>query len=129
MDVNQLAEFWLELKEAEKQATEKRRECEDKLLSLLGVPESLDGTQNFDLSDGFKIKVIGRMTRKVDSDKLQELAAEHGLTEHLSSLFRWSAEINTAVWKASAENITNPLLDAITTKAGRPSFTITKEEK
>lgn len=126
-NTKELAEFWLELKEAEKQATEKRREIEDKLLSLLGVPETLDGTENFNLDDGFKVKVVGRMVRKVDADKLQELAAAHGLTEHLSSLFRWSADINAAVWKASASNITEPLLDAITTKAGRPSFTITKE--
>jgi len=127
MEVDQLVEFWLELKEAEKQATEKRREVEDKLLFLLGVPETLDGTQNFDINNGFKVKVVGRMVRKVDSDKLQELALEHGLTDHLSSLFRWSADINAAVWKASAPSITEPLLDAITTKAGRPSFTITKE--
>lgn len=127
MDVTTLSQEWLDLKEAEKEATEKRRKVEDKLLSLLGIAETLDGTENFELESGYKVKVIGRMVRKVDSDKLQELAAEHGLTEHLSSLFRWSADINAAVWKASAESITNPLLDAITTKAGRPSFTITKE--
>lgn len=128
MDINNLAEHWLELKELEKQATEKRREVEDQLAKALKIPENLDGTENFDLPEGVKIKIVGRMTRKVDSDKLQELAAEHGLTEHLSSLFRWSAEINAAVWKASSPAITEPLLDAITTKAGRPSFSITKEE-
>ena len=127
MCVTTLSQEWLELKEAEKQATERRRLVEDKLLSLLCIPETLDGTENFELESGYKVKVIGRMVRKVDSEKLQELAAEHGLTEHLSSLFRWSADINAAVWKSSSESITTPLLDAITTKAGRPSFTITKE--
>jgi hypothetical protein len=127
MDINELSEYWLELKEAEKQATDKRREVEDKINSLLGLPENLDGTQNFDLESGYKIKVVGRMTRKVDSDKLQELAAEHGLTDHLSSLFRWTPEINAAVWKATSEYITEPLLGAITTKPARPSFTIIKE--
>lgn len=127
MDVNQLSQEWLDLKQAEKEATEKRREVEDKLLSLLGVPETLDGTQNFELDSGFKLKVVGRMVRKVDSDKIQEIAAEHGISEHLSSLFRWSAEINAAAWKSTSPLITEPLLDGITTKAGRPSFTITKE--
>lgn len=126
MNISELSEHWLELKELEREATEKRRKIEDDLIKALKVPETLDGTENFDL-DGYKLKIVGRMTRKVDSDKLQELAAEHGLSEHLTSLFRWSAEINTAVWKASSEKITAPLLDAITTKAGRPSFTITKE--
>ena len=127
MCVAELSRQWIELKEAEKQATDNRRKVEDKLLSLLGIPETLDGTENFELEAGYKVKVIGRMVRKVDADKLQELAAEYGLTEHLSSLFRWSADINASVWKASSESITAPLLDAITTKAGRPSFTITKE--
>lgn len=127
MCVATLSQEWLELKELEKQATENRRKVEDKLLSLLSIPETLDGTENFELESGYKVKIVGRMVRKVDADKLQELAAEHGLSEHLSSLFRWSADINSAVWKATSESITNPLLDAITTKAGRPSFTITKE--
>ena len=126
-DIKQLSDAWLELKEAEKHATEARRDIEDKLLSMLGIPETLEGTENFELESGYKVKIVGRMTRKVDADKLQELAIEHGLTEHISSLFRWSADINTAVWKASSESITAPLLDAITTKAGRPSFSITKE--
>jgi hypothetical protein len=65
------------------------------------------------------------MNRKVDADKLQELAAEHGLSEHLGSLFRWSADINAAAWKAAAPTITAPLLGAITTTPGRPSFSIT----
>ena len=127
MCVTTLSQEWLELKELEKQATENRRKVEDKLLSLLGIPESLDGTENFELESGYQVKIVGRMVRKVDADKLQELAAEHGLSEHLSSLFRWSADINSSVWKATSESITNPLLDAITTKASRPSFTITQE--
>ena len=119
-DIKQLSDAWLELKEAEKHATEARRDIEDKLLSMLGIPETLEGTENFELESGYKVKIVGRMTRKVDADKLQELAIEHGLTEHISSLFRWSADINTAVWKASSESITAPLLDAITTKAVSP---------
>jgi hypothetical protein len=55
---------------------------------------------------------------------VQELAAEHGLTDHLSTLFRWKPEINMAIWKASDERITRPLAGAITAKPGRPSFTI-----
>ena len=127
IDIKELCFIWNEAKEAEKESTELRRRIEDRLASLLGVPENLDGTENFDLEAGYKIKITGRITRKVDSDKLQELAAEHGLTEHLHSLFRWTPEINATAWKQSDDSITKPLLDAITSKAGRPSFTITKE--
>ena len=122
-----LYQQWIDLKEAERQATEARREVEDKIIQIYRVPETLDGTENFE-NQQYAIKIVGRMNRKVDTDKLQELAAEAGLTEHLSSLFRWKAEVNTAVWKASNESITKPLLDAITTSAGRPSFSITIKE-
>ena len=68
------------------------------------------------------------MNRKVDIEKLQEIAADHDLTEHLSSLFRWKAEINSNKWKEAADSITQPLLGAITTTPGRPSFSITTKD-
>lgn len=128
IDLQTLSDKWLELKETERQATEARREVEDTMMSLIGIKESLDGTENVNLDGGVQIKIIGRLNRKVDTDKLQEIAHEHGLTEHLSSIFRWKAEVNAAVWKATSESITNPLLGAITTTPGRPSFSITVKE-
>jgi hypothetical protein len=127
-DLNELAEMWLAAKEAEREAVEDRRRIEDRIKSLAGVAETLDGTETVD-PDRYTIKIVGRIDRKVDSDKLQELAAEHGLTEHLSTLFRWKPEINMAVWKATDEAITKPLAAAITAKPGRPSFTIIRKEK
>ena len=103
-----------------------RRALEDKMLASFRVPESLEGVMNA-TADGYKIKITGRMNRKVDSDKVQEIAAEHGLTEHLATLFRWKPEINMAAWKNTDASITGPLLDGIETKPGRPSFTIEKE--
>lgn len=127
-DLNELSQLWLAAKEAEKEATEDRRKIEDRIKSLVGVAENMEGTETVD-PDQFTIKIVGRIDRKVDGDKVQELAAEFGLTEHLSSLFRWKPEINMAVWKAADEAITKPLAAAITAKPGRPSFTITRKEK
>lgn len=127
-DLNELAAMWLAAKEAEREAVEDRRRIEDRIKSLAGVAETLDDTETVD-PDRYTIKIVGRIGRKVDGDKLQELAAEHGLTEHLSSLFRWKPEINMAVWKATDEAITKPLAAAITAKPGRPSFTIIRKEK
>lgn len=118
---------WLEAKAAEEAAIKARRDLEDAMAFELALPANLDGTSNFD-RDGYAIKVVGRINRKVDSDKLQALAAEHGLTDHLPSLFRWKPEINATAWKAAAPAITQPLLDAITSTPGRPSFTITKKD-
>ena len=121
-----LYQQWIDAKEAEKAAIDLRRALEDELVAELGIPKTLDGTQNIE-TDGYKVKVVGRLDRKVNSDKLQDLAAEHGLTQHLSSLFRWKPEVNATAWKSADPLITAPLQDAITTTNGRPSFTITKE--
>jgi hypothetical protein len=126
-NLSALASAWLNAKDIEAKATAHRREIEDKMKSLIGVPDALDGTETVK-PDGYVIKVTGRINRKINADKLQELASEAGLTEHLSSLFRWKPEINMAIWKSSDPAITTPLLGAITSEPGRASFAITVGE-
>ena len=127
-DLNELSNMWLIAKQAEKDAVDDRRKIEDRIKSLVGVAENMEGTETVD-PDQFTIKLVGRIDRKVDGDKVQELAAEYGLTDHLSYLFRWKPEINMAAWKAADPSITKPLSAAITAKPGRPSFTIIPKEK
>jgi hypothetical protein len=126
-NLSALASAWLNAKDIEAKAIAHRREIEDKMKSLIGVPDALDGTETVK-PDGYVIKVTGRINRKINADKLQELASEAGLTEHLSSLFRWKPEINMAIWKSSDPAITTPLLGAITSEPGRASFAITVGE-
>lgn len=123
-----LAAEWSEAKEAERKAQEKRREIEDAMSRLVKLPADLDGTERLD-ADGWEIRVVGRIDRKVDTDALQDLAREAGLTDHLTALFRWKAEINAKAWDRAADEITRPLTGAITAKPGRPSFTCTKKEE
>ena len=118
---------WLNAKAIETAAIKTRRDLEDAMVKSLGIAENLDGTVNVD-ADIYKVKIEGRINRRVNADKLQELAAENGLTEHLASLFRWKPGINAAAWKAAKPEITKPLLDAITATPGRPSFTITYKD-
>jgi hypothetical protein len=122
-----LYQQWLDAKQMEAHAIQARRAVEDNLVKQFKVPDDLDGTTT-ETDGGYKIKIDGRINRKINSDKLQELAIEHGLTEHLSSLFRWKPEISMTAWKAADKTITTPLLDAITATPGRPSFTITLKE-
>lgn len=124
--LDELSHNWMRAKELERIAIEERRQIEDKLLSLIGVSETLEGTETANTGE-YKIKIVGRMNRKVDADKLHELAIENGLEAHLQNLFRWKPEINAKAWAAADEAITKPLLDAITTTPGRASFAITKE--
>lgn len=127
-NIDLLISAWVKAKAEEQAATEWRRMTEDRILKILSLAPEFEGTENFDTGD-FKLKIVGRHNRKIDAEKLQLLAAENGLSEHLSALFRWKPDINAAAWKAADESITNPLLDAITTTPGRPSFAITPKEQ
>jgi len=118
---------WLTAKAKEAEATAERRELEDKMVAQFSVPSNLDKTANFE-ADGYKVKIEGRINRRINSEKLQEIAVEHGLMAHLECLFRWKPEINAAIWKSTDPAITTPLLDAITSTPGRPSFTIVKKD-
>ncbi len=117
---------WLDAKKLEAAVVAERRQLEDQMVEMFDVPKDLDGTMKAE-ADGYKIKMEGRINKKIDADKLQVLAAEAGLSEHLSSLFRWKPEINAKAWNAAADAVTGPLLDAITSTPGRPTFTITKD--
>lgn len=123
-DVVALSSKWLELKHNEEIAVAKRRIIEDMLTEALKIHQSLEGVETKEI-DGLIIKVTGRIDRKVNSEMVQELAAEHGLSSHLPDLFRWTPAINMTAWKRADKEITTPLLDAITSKAGRPSYKIT----
>lgn len=125
MMLDNLIEQWRKAKDAEAAAVEERRRIEDTIAVIIGIPEDLDGTVKI----SGVLKITGRIDRKVDADKLQELAREAGLTDHLPGLFRWKPEINRKAWDAASESITRPLLGAITSKPGRPSFAITDKKE
>jgi hypothetical protein len=122
-----LFQQWIDAKAAEAKAIKERRAIEDMMVKSFEVAEDFEGTKNIEV-ETFKVKIEGRVNRKVNGDKLQEIAAEHGLTDHLTSLFRWKPEIAMTAWKAADKAITTPLLDAITATPGRPSFTITAKD-
>ena len=114
---------WIEAKSAERAAVEKRREIEDALIEALNISQTEEHSETVKHGQ-YKAKVAVKMNRRVDGDALQEIAAENGLSEHLGTLFRWKPEISMKAWKSADESITHPLLGAITTTPGRPSFQI-----
>jgi hypothetical protein len=126
-DLKELSNDWLRWKTSEEEAVTERRKIEDQIVKMLGLPEAFESTETAEPT-GFVVKIQGRIDRKVDSTKLQELAAEMGLSDHLPNLFRWKPEINMSAWKQADESITRPLAGAITVKPGRPSFKITVKE-
>ena len=114
---------WIAAKERERQAVEERRVIEDALIHEFKIAEAFEGTASRE-DAGYSVKITARLNRKVDAEMVQELAAEHGLSEHLGKLFRWTPELNMKAWKSADEKITAALAKAITIKPGRPSFQI-----
>ena len=125
-DINHFAAAWLDAKEAERLAVEARRKAEDDFIAAAGIDINQDKINTID-NGIHKIKITTRLSRKVDSDLVQEIAHEYGLTEYLHTLFRWKPEIDLKAWRAIDGSVQTKLAPAITVSAGRPSFTITKE--
>lgn len=123
-DLTTLSLAWMQAKEAEAKIVADRRKIEDDLVALLKVKATDEGTKTVK-REGFVIKVTNRFNRKVDSDKLQELAIEAGIgNEVLQGLFRWKPELSLTAWKDAAPSITSALAGAITTTASRSSVAI-----
>jgi hypothetical protein len=122
-----LVETWAQAKQAETMAIETRRKAEDEISKICDINPAHEGTVSLEL-DQYKVKIVSKLTRKIDPDKLQEIAGESGLTDHLFTLFRWKPEIEMKTWKAADPAVTSVLIKAVTTSAGRPSYSITTEE-
>ena len=115
---------WLEANAAETQALEARRAIEDTLIAELEIDPQLDGTVSGE-EDGFKIKVVGRLTHKVDATEAMAVAKGHtDLVPYLETVFRWKPELAMAAWEQAPEHVRLAFSRAITTSAGRPSISI-----
>lgn len=125
--MSHLYQKWHIAKQTEESAVAERRDIEDQIRAAIRLADDTEGVTTLE-DDAFVVKITSRIDRKVDADKLQELAAEAGLSEHLGNLFRWKPEINARAWQSADETITRPLAGAITAKPGRPSFKITPKE-
>ena len=75
MDLETCSQQWLDAKQAEREAVEHRRDAENKLLSLIGIAENHDGTATVETDSGYKLKIVGRMNRKVDGDRVSRKSA------------------------------------------------------
>lgn len=115
--LNELCADWLECRELEEKVKELRRSLEDQIL--------LQGASSNPIGE-YQIEVNQRPQYKVNADLLDQLAQENGLTDHISTLFRWRPELNLKAWTAADKAITDPLLPAITVTHARPTLTITK---
>ena len=125
-DLDALAAEWLECKETERRAIDRRRKIEDAMSVLISVRDTDEGVKTSELNQHV-VKVTTRLNKTVDAGIAQEIAAEHGLEEYLGNVFRWKPEVNVAAWKAVGDNVRTVLSKAVTVKPGRPTYAITKK--
>ncbi|MFA5703764.1 MAG: hypothetical protein WC982_09655 [Advenella sp.] len=126
--ITSLYQEWINAKSTENDARKRRTEIERQIVAAHGFDETKEGTTTKE-DNGYKIKITGRITRKVDADKAREIAIEKGLDDQLSRLFRWKAEIDAKAWKSTDPALTGPFVAAIESKPGKPAVTITKIEQ
>lgn len=121
-----LAAKWNERKRLESEAVALRRAIEDQIAMAMEYTETQDRSISADLPEqGIRITLTPRHSRKVDGEKVQEIAAELGIEwPALQRLFRWRPELNVREWRLESQQITGPLSAAITTTAGRPSVSV-----
>lgn len=125
-NLEQLMTQWVQAKEDELLAQTQRRAIEEQLQAAIDLPADFAGAKTIE-QGGYRCKAVARIDRKVDADLLQEVAAEAGLTDTLSTAFRWKAEINSKAWASLSADAIGIFNKAITSKQSKPTFSITKE--
>ena len=127
--MKELLQQWLDAKETERAAVEKRRAIEDRLSELLASEMPADGQKTIK-ADGFAVKVTSRIAYKVNSEALQEIASKKGIPlPMLQQAFKWKCEVIGKGWNELEKGVKSALSDAVTTEKGRPSYQITINTK
>lgn len=124
-DMQMAIQEFLACKRMESEAKARRMKVEDWIIQQLPMQKN-EGTELHKVGD-LEVKINRRMSRKVDGQRLQELADEYSLNTFIPTLFRFKAEIKAKEWESAAENITSKFLDAITTTPGRASLTVKED--
>lgn len=123
----EIAALWLHVKDIESNTINVRRALEDSLHLIFPATE-LEGTEDHEL-EGYAVKIVHKVTRTVDPEKLTELSEEYEIDDEIARLFRFKPELNLAVFRAEDEEMQDLFNKVITTKQARPSVTITAVEQ
>lgn len=116
LSLTELAALRLAAKEREDAAIAHRREIDAEIASIITGPDEGAASQEV---GGYKMTVTRKFARKVDTNKLR---AEWGaLTPDEQACFKWSADIETRVYRASKTILVDSY---ITTKPASPSVSV-----
>lgn len=127
MNVLELTQRLYEVKEEETAVKNKRLQIEEQLTEALNIPDQWEGSKTMKV-DRFKVNVSRKMNTRIDKSLIL-FAGEKGLTEYLGKIFRWKPELDKKQWDSSDENIRAAFSEVVVQTPGKPSFTVTVNDK
>jgi len=122
-ELSALAAAWQSAKADEEQARARRLEIEGQLLAAYPVAGT-EGTTHADVA-GYKITIVQRLTRSVDTQLLQ--ASWTALPAVVREAFKWSADLDLRQYRAleaANKDAFRLASDFVTAKAGKPSVKV-----
>jgi len=125
-ELEHLAERWLIVKDAEKQANAERLRIEDKILAL--SPAKEEGSSSRTLTNGYKLTTTGKLSYKADLDKLLELTTNWPEGQKPVKTETKPDEAALKFIRANRPDLWKRLAQAITVKPMKTSVTIEETE-
>ena len=125
-ELEHLAERWLIVKDAERQANAERLRIEDKILALFPAKE--EGSSSRTLANGYKLKTIGKLSYKADLDALLKITANWRVEQRP---VKTEIKIDEAMLKflrVDRPDLWSRIAPAVTTKPMKTSITIEETE-
>lgn len=119
MNIDQLADQWQQYKIIEQTAAANRKAIEQQMQELIDI--KLEGSTTEE-TDHFEIKVVGKVTRSLDADLLQE--DWQNLPKAVQDCVKWKPQVDTKSLRALEAIDDMTLARYMTTKPAKPSFSI-----
>ena len=101
-----------------------------------GESDLREGTENLELGNGYKLKAVFKLSRKLEnkggetSEALRVIAERfEGGKLYAERLVKWSPELSVSEYKKLPANIQEVIDSCVTTKAATPSLEIVEPKK
>jgi len=119
-ETNQLLEMWLEAKEFEQKAKERRALYEQKIFASFGM----NGIHE---TDCYNLKITPSIVRKVSNPQdLMKSLREQQMANIATECFAWEAKPKMQEIKKQPAHVQEILMSFIDTKENKPSISITQ---
>ena len=125
-ELEHLAERWLIVKDAERQANAERLRIEDKILEL--HPAKEEGSFSWTLATGYKIKTTGKLSYKADLDMLLDITADWPEEQKPVKTETKADEAALKFLRANRPDLWKRIAQAVTTKPMKTAVTIEETE-